>query len=267
MLNSCLLLKLKSITFSLKKIATVIITNNEEANIRRTLEAIQQVTSEILVVDSMSTDNTVAICEKKGVPVIRREWEGYAKTKNFANNQVEADWILSIDADEVLSDELIQSLRQLEPQDGRVYALDRINNFCGQWIKHSGWYPDWKVRLFNKNSCYWVGNYVHEKLKYPSNTIVQKLEGKLYHYSYNTLEEHRERIERYAQLSAEEMYHNEKRKGRFQMALSAAARFFRTYILKAAFLDGKNGWIISCRNAQLVWLKYKKLRQLNNNRL
>lgn len=249
----------------MQKIAAVIITHNEAANIGRCLESLQKLVTEILVVDSNSTDDTVSICEKQGVPVISRSWEGYAKTKNFANSKVDADWILSIDADEVLSKELFQSIKNLKLERGKVYSLDRINNFCGQWIKHSGWYPDWKVRLFHKEDCYWLGNFVHEKLKFVSVTSVQKLEGKLYHYSYNTDEEHQQRIQRYAKLSAEEMHQKGKSPNLLKTILSAAARFFRTIVLKVGFLDGKNGWIIAFRNVKMVWLKYKELRRLKQN--
>lgn len=251
----------------MQRIAAVIITNNEAANIGRCLKSLRKLVSEILVVDSKSTDDTVAICEKQGVPVIVREWEGYAKTKNFANSKVEAEWILSIDADEVLSEELFQSIKSLQLKRGVVYRLDRLNNFCGQWIKHSGWYPDWKIRLFHKEDAYWVGNFVHEKLKYGKSISVQKLEGKLYHYSYNSHEEHQQRIKRYAKLSAAEMYQNGKSPNFFKTIFSGGARFFRTLILKGGFLDGKNGWIISVRNVKMIWLKYKELRRLKKEGL
>jgi len=245
------------------KISAVIITHNEAQNIAQCLSALKAVTDDILVVDSFSTDQTVALCEENGARVIQRKWEGYAKTKNFANSKAYHDWILSVDADEVLSNELIKSIQQAPAKDGMVYALDRINNFCGQWIKHSGWYPDWKVRLFNRTEVYWVGAYVHEKLKYPANYKVQKLKGKLYHYSYYTLDGHLQRIEKYSQLSAEELHAKGKKAGPIKMYLSPVARFLRTLVLKRGFLDGKNGWILSRRNAQLVYLKYKKLKALN----
>jgi glycosyltransferase involved in cell wall biosynthesis len=247
----------------LQNIAAVIITHNEADNIARCLESLQKLATEILVVDSYSTDDTAAICEKQGVSVILHTWEGYAKTKNFANSKVDAEWILSIDADEVLSDELIQSIRSLSLKRGTVYSLDRNNYFCGQWIRHSGWYPDWKVRLFHKNDAYWTGNFVHEKLKYETGTSVQKLKGKLYHYSYKSHEEHRQRIRRYAALSAAELHQQGKAPNLLKTICSAIARFFRTLVLRGGFLDGKNGWIISYRNMHMQWLKYQELRRLN----
>jgi len=241
------------------KITAVIITKNEAHNIAKCLSALQSVTDDMLVVDSFSTDKTKAIAEENGARVIQKEWEGYAKAKNYANSKAYHDWILSVDADEVLSNELIKTIQKLRVASGTVYALDRINNFCGQWIKHSGWYPDWKVRLFNRNEVYWVGAYVHEKLKYPSNYEVKKLSGKLYHYSYATLEDHKKRIETYSQLAAEDMLASGKEASFIKMYLSPVGRFLKTLFLKMAFLDGKNGWIISSRNAWLVYLKYRKL--------
>jgi len=248
----------------MSKISAVIITKNEAHNIAKCLSALKPVVDDILVVDSFSTDNTKAIAEENGARVIQKEWEGYAKAKNFANSKAYHDWILSVDADEILSNELIQQLQTISLTAGTVYALDRINNFCGQWIKHSGWYPDWKIRLFDRNEVYWVGAYVHEKLKHPANYAVKKLSGKLYHYSYSSLEDHKKRIETYSQLAAEDMYANGKKASFIKMYLSPVSRFFKTLLLKRAFLDGKNGWIISKRNALLVYLKYKKLKQCHN---
>ncbi len=244
------------------KISAIIITKNEAQNIAKCLSALKTVVDDILVVDSFSTDNTRAIAEEYGARVIQREWEGYAKAKNFANSRAYHDWILSVDADEVLSKELIAQIKQLSLRAGTVYALDRINNFCGQWIKHSGWYPDWKIRLFDRNEVYWVGAYVHEKLKYPANYQIERLSGKLYHYSYSTLDDHKKRIETYSQLAAEDMFANGKKASFIKMYLSPISRFLKTLFLKRAFLDGKNGWIISRRNAWLVYLKYQKLKQL-----
>ncbi len=244
-------------------ISAVIITKNEQAHIARCLAALKEAAvDDILVVDSMSTDDTVAICQKAEVRVVQVEWEGYARTKNKANELAKNDWILSIDADEVLSPELIQSIQNISVQEGQLYQLDRINNFCGQWIKHSGWYPDWKERLFDRRTTYWVGDYVHEKLKYPSHTKLVKLHGQLLHYSYQTLEDHWQRLEKYTQLSAEEMFHKKKSANWIKIWIAPFFRFFRSYVLKLGFLDGKYGWIISKRNAALVHLKYKKLRSM-----
>ena len=243
-------------------ISAVIITKNESENIARCIQAAAKAVEEVIVVDSMSKDDTAEIARQSGARVIQKEWLGYAQTKNFANGLAINNWILSIDADEVLSDELIESIKNIELQPSTVYALDRINNYCGQWIKHSGWYPDWKKRLFDRRHVYWVGDYVHEKIKHPSDFKIVELTGLLEHYSYKTQEEHWERIERYTQLAAEEMHAKGTKSYLTKIWISPLFRFFRTYVLKMGFLDGKNGYLISKRNAILVHKKYQKLRSL-----
>ena len=140
-----------------QKKMTVIITKNEAANIERTLVAINKVCDDIVVVDSGSTDETVIIAERLGARVVPHHWEGYAANKNLGAEQAQHDWILSIDADEVLSDKLIGTLKDFSPQKNEVYELDRITNYCGDWIHYSGWYPDYKIRLYNKKYIHWQG--------------------------------------------------------------------------------------------------------------
>jgi (heptosyl)LPS beta-1,4-glucosyltransferase len=243
-------------------ISAVIITYNEAENIEACINALRPVVEEVLIVDSGSTDQTIAIAHDLGARVIKTQWQGYAATKNYGNSLAASDWILSIDADEVVSEELRKSLHALTLSEDKVYALDRLTNFCGQWIKHSGWYPEWKPRLFNRKISQWKGDYVHEKLVHQVAITEERIQGKLYHYSYKSLDDHWARTERYAKLSAQEMYTNGKRASFIKLWVSPIARFFRTFFLKAGFLDGKNGWIISIRNAKLVHLKYKILRSL-----
>ena len=200
-----------------------------------------QLVAEIIVLDSDSTDGTQEIAEQYGVKVIPTEWQGYAKTKNYGNSLCTHDWILSIDADEVLSSELIESIYQLTLEENTVYTLDRIANFCGKWIRHSGWYPDWKPRLFNRKHVFWEGDFVHETLQIPSEFRVQRLYGKLYHYSYKDLDDHLERTKKYARLAAEAMQAEGKKIHPLKRLLGPAVRFIRTFIIKRGFLDGKAG--------------------------
>lgn len=247
-------------------LSVVIITYNEASNIEACVQAASKVAQEVLVVDSKSTDQTTTLAQNAGAKVLTTEWQGYAQTKNFANQQARCDWILSIDADEILSAELIESIRTLNLDDDKVYALDRLTNYCGQWIKHSGWYPEWKVRLFNRKTSEWEGLYVHEKLKHKTKPETVRLKGKLFHYSYKSSEDHLQRIRKYARLSAMEMQAQGKRGNFVKRWIAPGFRFLKTLILKKAFLDGKNGWLISKRNALLVHLKYKILDQLNQKR-
>lgn len=247
------------------KISAVVITYNEAANISACIAALQKAVDEVLIIDSKSQDQTVSIADSLGARVVETDWKGYTDTKNWGNSLATHDWILSIDADEVLSDELIASIQSLSLAEDEVYALDRLTNYCGQWIKHSGWYPEWKVRLFHRQHTQWEGAFVHERLKHSKSLRVAKLSGKLFHYSYKTSQEHLERINKYAKLSAMEL-HSKGRKSNFlKRWLSPAFRFLKTFFLKRAFLDGKNGWIISIRNARLVHLKYTILQRLNKD--
>lgn len=247
----------------MNKISAVVITYNEASNIGPCVTALLKVVAEVLIIDSNSTDKTRSVAKKLGAKVVETKWLGYAATKNFGNSIATNDWILSIDADEILSDELIESLKSLYLDEQKVYALDRLTNFCGQWIKHSGWYPEWKVRLFHRSHTQWEGEFVHEQLAHDRPLSVQKIKGKLFHYSYKTLEDHWERIENYARLSALEMQSKGKESSFVKLWISPAVRFLKTFFLNMGFLDGKNGWIISVRNAKLVHLKYRILRELN----
>lgn len=246
-------------------ISAVVITLNEASNIEACVKALRQVTDDVVIVDAYSADGTPALAEALGARVVQTEWVGYSHNKNLGNQAARHDWILSIDADEALSEELIQSLKALQPQAGAVYELDRLTNYCGKWIRHSGWYPDWKVRLFDRREVRWQGDYVHETLAVPKGFRTVRLKGKLLHYSYKTRSDHWQRIERYAELSAQEMHARGKRATWLKLYLSPAMRFLRTLLLNLAFLDGWAGWVISWSGARLVYRKYRKLREYSGN--
>jgi len=242
--------------------SVVLITWNEANNIEACLSPLLQISDDVLVLDAYSEDDTPALAKKMGAWVIQKKWEGYAQNKNYANAQAHHDWILSIDADEIVSEALIQTLKTLEPESNTVYELDRLTNYCGKWIHHSGWYPDWKVRLFNRNSIQWQGDFVHETLAIPKEMKRVRLEGKLLHYSYKSSEDHLQRIDRYAALSAKDLYTQGKKAGFFKLWVSPVFRFLRTLIISRGFMDGKEGWIISMRGARLVRTKYRLLREM-----
>lgn len=244
------------------KFSTVIITKNEADNIERTIRAVQQVCEDIVVVDSGSTDDTISICRRLGVRVFEYEWKGYSANKNFGAAQAQFDWILSIDADEVLSAALIQTLQNLHPQQETVYAIDILTNYCGQWIRHSGWYPCWRTRLYHRQEVRWNDDLAHEGLLIPTHFKEKRLQGIVEHYSYKSYADHDERIERYAQLSAKNLYLQKKKPSWVKLYLGPPFRFFRTLVLKLGFLDGKAGWIISRKDAYLVYRKYRLLRNL-----
>jgi len=243
-------------------ISAVVITRDESHIIGKTITALIDTVDEVIVIDHHSTDNTAEIASNLGAQVIVRPWEGYSKAKNFGNQQASNDWILSIDADEVISEELATSISQLKPKNNTVYQLDRANMYCGEWVKHCGWYPDWKVRLFNKQNTRWVGDYVHEDLSFDISPQVVQLEGKLWHHSYITEVDHQTRMIKYAKLGAEKIIAAGKKPSRLKQILSPSFRFFRTLILKKGILDGALGWKISSKNYKMIQLKYQFYREL-----
>lgn len=246
-------------------ISAVIITKNEAANIARCIQAVQEVAQEVLVIDAFSEDETVTIATKLGAKVLQKKWIGYGYNKNYGNQAAQYDWIVSIDADEVLSPDLINCLQTTTLHPNNVYALNRIVNYGGKWVKHSGWHPDWKVRVFHRKNARWDTNaLVHESLSYPKNSKLIPLSGLLYHYSYKNDADHWQRIEKYAQLAAQQLMQEGKKATFVKLYLSPIARFFKTYFIKKGFLDGYLGWKISWRNAYLVWRKYRIVRKTDS---
>ena len=250
---------------SMNKISAVIITLNEERNIGRCLESVMPVVDDVVVLDSLSTDATKEICSHYATRFYSHPWEGYIAQKNLANSMALHDWILSIDADEALSPKLAESIMTIkeQPMEGLAFSMNRLMNYCGQWIRHGGWYPDTKIRIFDRRTVGWTGQKVHETLSLPKKTQVVHLEGDLLHYSFYTPEEHRRQIESFATLSAEEMVENGKQPSVVSACVHTGWKFFRDYFLKAGFLDGRNGWTISRTNAHGVWYKYIKARELS----
>jgi glycosyltransferase involved in cell wall biosynthesis len=243
-------------------ITAVIITFNEERNIARCIESLHGVADEIVVVDSGSTDQTISICESLNVKPIRQDWLGYSAQKNFANGIATNNWILSIDADEALSDELKQSILQLKNAGSMsVCSFNRCTNYCGTWIRHGGWYPDTKVRIFDRNKVRWTGE-IHEQLIGFESSDVVHLKGDLLHYSYYSEEDHIRQTEKFTTLSAEDLFKKGKKAGWMKMYLSPISRFISGYIFRLGFLDGKAGFRIAVLSAGATRKKYTKLNQL-----
>lgn len=242
--------------------SAVVISHNEARTIGNCVEALRKVCDEVVVLDSQSTDGTIGICEKLGAKVVQQDWLGYSQTKNLGNQMASNDWILSIDSDEVLSDELIETLKNLKPETTKVYALDRITEYEGKWVRHSGWYPEWKVRLFDRREVMWQGDFVHETLHIPADYQVVRLKGKLFHYSFKDADDHLRRLEKYARLGAEEQFAAGKKVTFLKRYFSPAFRFIRGFLLKKGFLDGKIGWQICSREAAMVRRRYQILDEL-----
>lgn len=249
----------------MRKLSAVIITHNEARNIKRCITSLAEVADEIVVVDSFSTDATPSICKGLGVNFHQREWKGYSKQKNYGNGLAANDWILSIDADEALSEELKKSiLHEKEHGKGYNFSFNRLTNYCGKWIHYCGWYPDTKVKMFNRTVDDWQG-LVHEVPTVDPSTV-KKLKGDLLHYSYNTVSDHVLRTDHYSTLGAEELFAKNKKAGILKILISPWLKFNRMYFLQLGFLDALEGFTISLITAYGTFLKYIKLRYLLKQR-
>ena len=250
----------------INKISGIIITYNEEKNIERCLKSLVSVCDEIVVVDSFSKDATQDICAKYEVKFIQNAFQGHIEQKNYALSQAKYEHVLSLDADEALSDQLKESILECKNNGlDQAYKFNRFTNFCGQWIKHCDWYPDTKVRLWNKNFGHWGGTNPHDSVIL-SDTTPKHLKGDILHYSYYTLSEFFERSLKYAKISARAM-HEQGRKAPLSKVLgSTLFRFFKDYVIKLGFLDGLNGLIICGTNSHTTFIKYIYLKTLNKGK-
>ena len=248
----------------MRKLSAVIITFNEARNIKRCIASLQYVADEIVVIDSFSTDATPSICKGLNVQFHQREWKGYSKQKNYGNGLASNDWILSVDADEVLSEELNSAiLFEKENGKGFNFSFNRLTNYCGKWIKHSGWYPDTKVKMFNRTEDDWKGE-VHETLTVDLNSV-KRLKGDLLHYSYNSVSDHVSRTDVYSTLGAKELFGKGKRASMLKLLFNPWLKFNRMYFIKLGFLDGMAGFTIALITAYGTFLKYIKLHYLVKN--
>lgn len=245
----------------MRKLSAVIITYNEARNIKRCIASLQDVADEIVVVDSFSTDATPSICKGMNVQFHQREWKGYSKQKNYGNGLASNDWILSVDADESLSEELKSAiLFEKENGKGFNFSFNRLTNYCGQWIKHSGWYPDTKIKMFNRTEDDWQGE-VHEVLTVDAKKV-KRLKGDLLHYSYHTVSDHVKRTDLYSTLGAKELYENGKKPSLLKLLFNPWLKFNKMYFIKLGFLDGMAGLTIALITAYSTFLKYIKLYYL-----
>ena len=249
------------------KLSSVIITFNEERNIRRCLESLAGIADEIIVVDSGSTDNTEAICKSFGVKFIHNTFDGYAEQKSFATMQCSFDHILSLDADEALSSELKESINILKDnweKDG--YSFNRLTNYCGKWIYHCGWYPDRKLRLFKKNNGNWSESKLHERfiLNNPNNSAM--LKGDLLHYSYYTIEDHIKQVNKFTEIAAISAFNEGKRSSLVLILLKPLIRFIRDYFFHLGLLDGYYGFVICRISSHASFIKYVKLYELQKRK-
>ena len=246
------------------KISAVVITYNEENNIGRCLDSLMDTADEIIVVDSYSTDATPAICKEKGVDFVQHPFEGHIEQKNYALSLATSDFVLSLDADEALSETLMQSIQAAKYNwhaDG--YWVNRLTNYCGRWIQHCGWYPDRKIRMWDRRKGHWGGVNPHDHVVMAKNSRMHHLQGDLLHLSYPTIRGHISQINSFSDIAAREAFESGRQSNLvLDICLNPLLTFFKKYFLKLGVLDGYEGFVISISSAYGKFLKYIKLREL-----
>lgn len=245
------------------QLSVVIITLNEEKNIERCVRSVRDVADEILVVDSNSTDRTVAIAEQYGAHIVLQPFLGHLEQKNFATERAQHDWVLSIDADEELSPELIRSIKNVKANAAaHAYHFNRLNNYCGHWLRHGGWYPDRKIRLYNRNAGSWKGENPHDRWTLHDSTKQPIfLKGNLLHYTYASISDHLKKIERYSDIAARQKVNKGQDCSVVKIWLGPRWKFVKDFIIRLGFVDGYWGYIACRLSAMENMAKYAKTRQ------
>jgi glycosyltransferase involved in cell wall biosynthesis len=245
------------------RLSVVVITLNEERNLDRCLTSVRDLCDEIIVVDSHSGDRTVEIAEQHNAKVVRQAFLGYVAQKNFATEQAKNNWILSIDADEAVSDELRTAILKVKASPEQdAYYVSRLTNYCGKWIRHCGWYPDKKIRLYDRTKGRWVGEQIHESWEpHSGGSAIGALTGDLLHYSYYTISDHLKQIEKFSEILASRAIAQGKLPGLLKVLLAPKWKFFTDYFIKLGFLDGYHGYLVCKLSAFATFVKYSKIRQ------
>ncbi|NOY37648.1 MAG: glycosyltransferase family 2 protein [Chlorobi bacterium] len=247
-------------------LSVIIITHNEEENLPHCLASVRDIADEIVVVDDFSTDGTMKICREFGVRVVLHKFEGHIEQKNFALTQASFPYVLSLDADEEVSKTLYQSISAIKENwryDG--YCFNRLNIYCGTPIKHGGWYPDKKLRLFDKRKARWGGINPHDMVILKPGSKTKKLKGDLLHYSYASTTEHIFKVNRYTDIFSTAYVRQGRKAGFLHIVFNPTWKFIRNYFLRLGFLDGSKGLSICVIQAYETFLKYSKINVLLKN--
>ena len=249
----------------MRKISVAIITFNEEQKIERSLTSIKKIADEIVIIDSFSTDETENICSQYTDLFFSAKWKGYRKQKQLAVEHCSHDWVLSLDADEVLSKELIRELdiwkNQSDTQISGHY-FPRLTFFMGRWMKHTSWYPDWQLRLFRKSRGEWAGGRVHESVKLFGDT--SKFHNPIEHYSYADINEYLTQMQNFSTLAAADYFEAGEKSSPYKLILYPLVEFLKNYFLQRGFQDGFPGLVVSILSSTSVFFKFLKLWELHN---
>jgi glycosyltransferase involved in cell wall biosynthesis len=251
------------------KISGIVITFNEEMNIRRCLTSLGKVCDELIVVDSFSTDQTVEIAKELGAKVMAQKFLGYIEQKNFALKLATHEYILSLDGDEELSSPLVEEILALKKQSTPLaegYMLPRLTQYVNQWVYHCGWYPDFKLRLAKKSLAEWSGENPHDKMILHSPIEPFFLKNHILHYSYQSITSHIQQTNRFTTIAAKASFARGVRSSLFKIITRPCLKFLRDYFYKRGFLDGRYGLIICTINALSAFLKYSKIHELQLGR-
>ncbi len=246
-----------------EQISVCIITLNEEVNMRECLQSLQWA-DEIIIVDSGSKDQTLKICKEFGAKIFHHPFAGFRDQKNFALDQAKNEWILSIDADERVTGELQDEISTLIREDLNIngYFIPRLNFYGSKFIRHSGWYPDFVLRLWKKSKGRWSGKNVHEKVVISGK--VGYCKNAIKHYTYRNASDYMKRINLYSTLLAMEKYRLGKRFSFLRLLVKPVLRFFKSYIWKLGFLDGVEGLVIATSSSYLTFIEEVKLREIGS---
>jgi glycosyltransferase involved in cell wall biosynthesis len=249
------------------KISAVIITFNEERNIARCLDSLVGIADEVVVVDSFSTDRTEEIVKSKGARFVQHAFEGHIQQKNWAITQATHPFVLSLDADEALDATLQKEILRIKANplaDG--YSMNRLTNYCGKWVKHCGWYPDTKLRLWDSRKGSWTGINPHDRYEMQSGAKIEKLKGDLLHYSYYSISDHIKQVNYFTDIAAKAYVVKGGRSNGFKIVFSPLVKFFRDYFFKLGVLDGYYGFVICMISSHATFLKYVKIKQLQQSK-
>lgn len=244
-------------------LSVVIITLNEENNIGRCIESVKAIADEIIVLDSYSIDRTVEIATEKGAIVKQELFIGYKEQKNLALKFVSHNYVLSLDADEALSPELSDSIKKEKKNFRyRSYSMNRSNFYCGRFIRWGLWYPDRKIRIFDKRIASWGGMNPHDRIVLLSGIATKQLRGDLLHYAYYSVEEHKRRNDQISSIAAESLFREGRKDSWLNFVIRPTWAFINGYFLKFGFLDGIRGLLVAIYTSQQTFLKYQKLHRL-----
>lgn len=250
-------------------LSVVIITYNEELHIGRCIHSVRAVADEVIVLDSYSTDQTANIARNMGAMVYQEKFRGYIGQKNQALKLATHNYVLSLDADEELDENLAAAiLEEKKTFHARAYMMKRCTNFCGRFIRRGNWYPDFKLRLFDKRIATWGGINPHDRIELHKGVEAKKLKGDILHYSFDSMDDLIRQNNRLSSIAASSMYVKGKRTSWFKILINPAWAFANGYLFRRGFLDGADGFFIATHNAHYVFQKHSKLFHLQrtNNR-